>query len=180
MLRTLSSKLITRCGFYASACQGIQKGESLPSIEVARKSPADAVNVFKLFSETKKGVLFGVPGAFTPGCTKTHLPGYIKLAKEFKSKGVGLVACVSINDAFVMNAWGESLGNNDAVTLLADSKGELAKAMDLNFDASGALGGHRFKRFAAIIEQGKIQQLFVEPDTTGLNVSLAENVLKSL
>lgn len=79
-----------------------------------------------------------------------------------------------------MNAWGEAHHAENKVTMLADSKGELAKAMDLNFDATGALGGHRFKRFAAVIQDGKVDKLFVEPDTTGLNVSLAENVIKTL
>lgn len=122
----------------------------------------------------------GVPGAFTPGCSKTHLPGYVKEAETLKSKGVDLVACVAVNDAFVMTEWGKAHQADDKVTLLADSKGELAKAMDLDFDASGALGNHRFKRFAAILEDGKVKKLFVEPDTTGLNVSLVENVVKSL
>jgi 2-Cys peroxiredoxin 5 len=91
-----------------------------------------------------------------------------------------LIACVAVNDAFVMSEWGTAHNAEGAVTLLADSKGELAKAMDLDFDATGALGNHRFKRFAAIIDDGKISKLFVEPDTTGLNVSLVENVVKSL
>lgn len=97
-----------------------------------------------------------------------------------KSKGIDLIACVAVNDAFVMSEWGKAHKADGSVTLLADSKGELAKAMDLDFDATGALGNHRFKRFAAIIDDGKIKKLFVEPDTTGLNVSLVENVVKSL
>lgn len=108
------------------------------------------------------------------------MPGYIKEAESLKSKGVDLVACVAVNDAFVMTEWGKAHQADNKVTLLADSKGELAKAMDLDFDASGALGSHRFKRFAAILEDGKVKKLFVEPDTTGLNVSLVENVVKSL
>lgn len=80
-----------------------------------------------------------------------------------------------------MNEWGKAHNAEEAgITLLADSKGELAKAMELDFDASGALGNHRFKRFAAILNDGKVEKLFVEPDTTGLNVSLVENVVKSL
>jgi 2-Cys peroxiredoxin 5 len=108
------------------------------------------------------------------------LPGYIKHASDLKSKGIENIYCVSVNDAFVMTAWGEAQNAGDKVTMLADFKGELAKAMDLNFDATGALGGHRFKRFAAVIQDGKVDKLFVEPDTTGLNVSLAENVIKTL
>lgn len=79
-----------------------------------------------------------------------------------------------------MTEWGNSQQAENKVTLLADPKGELAKAMDLDFDASGALGNHRFKRFAAVLENGQVKKLFVEPDNTGLNVSLAENVIKTL
>ncbi|KAL1929651.1 hypothetical protein VTP01DRAFT_1789 [Rhizomucor pusillus] len=183
MLRTSVFQLQRRQvrGFHASAASFIKAGDHLPSITVQRKSPADTVNIQDLFGNVNKAVLFGVPGAFTPGCSKTHLPGYIKQAEELKTnKGVDLIACVSVNDAFVMNAWGEATGSDGKVELLADSKGELAKAMELDFDASGALGGHRFKRFAAIVERGVVKQLFVEPDKTGLNVSLVENVEKHL
>ncbi|KAI9023631.1 thioredoxin-like protein [Phycomyces nitens] len=180
MLRTSAARFITRRSFHVSSVRAIKEGDSLPSLQVARKSPGDTVDINKLFSEKAKAVLFGVPGAFTPGCSKTHLPGFIKLADELKKKGIDYVACISVNDPFVMTAWGESQGNKDEVELLADPTGALAKAMDLNFDATAALGGHRFQRFAAIVEHGKVKKLFVEPDKTGLNVSLAENVVKTL
>ncbi|KAI8369444.1 Redoxin [Radiomyces spectabilis] len=176
MLRSI----IGRRSFHSAGARYIQAGDRLPSVQVQRKSPADVVNVRELFENANKAVLFGVPGAFTPGCSKTHLPGYIKKAEELKKKNVDLIACVSHNDAFVMNAWGDSVQNNDAVSLLADFKGELAEALDLSFDATGALGNRRYKRFAAIIEKGVVKQLFVEPDNTGLNVSLVENVEKHL
>ncbi|KAL0073085.1 thioredoxin-like protein [Phycomyces blakesleeanus] len=181
MLRTSAASFITRRAFHVSSVRAIKEGDKLPSLEVARKSPGDTVDIHKLFSDKPKAILFGVPGAFTPGCSKTHLPGFIKLADELKKKGIDYVACVSVNDPFVMTAWGESQNNNNGeVELLADPTGALAKAMDLNFDASAALGGHRFKRFAAVVEHGKVKKLFVEPDKTGLNVSLAENVVKTL
>ena len=91
------------------------------------------------------------------------MPGYVKEAEKLKGKGVDLIACVAVNDAFVMNEWGKAHQAEGVVTLLADSKGELAKAMELDFDASGALGNHRFKRFAAILDDGKVSKLFVEP-----------------
>ncbi|KAI9495904.1 peroxiredoxin-like protein [Zychaea mexicana] len=168
-------------GFHSSTAHLIKKGDYLPSIVVQRKSPADTVDVQELFGSVNKAILFGVPGAFTPGCSKTHLPGYIKQAEQLKAeKGVDLIACVSVNDAFVMSAWADATSADGKVELLADSKGELAKAMDLDFDASGALGGHRFKRFAAVLEHGVVKELFVEQDKTGLNVSLVENVEKHL
>ncbi|KAI8148089.1 Redoxin [Fennellomyces sp. T-0311] len=181
MLRT--TRLLQRQarGFHSSAASFIKAGEYLPSVVVQRRSPADTVDVRELFGNVNKAILFGVPGAFTPGCSKTHLPGYINKAEELKTeKGVDLIACVSVNDAFVMNAWSEVNHADGKVELLADSKGELAKALELDFDASGALGNHRCKRFAAIVEHGVVKQLFVEPDKTGLSVSLVENVEKHL
>jgi 2-Cys peroxiredoxin 5 len=177
MLRVLP--LIQRRAFSQSSRCLIAEGDRIPSVSVQLRSPAETVQTDELF-KGKKSILFGVPGAFTPGCSKTHLPGYVKEAANLKAKGVELVACVAVNDAFVMTEWGNAHNAQGAVTLLADPKGELAKAMDLDFDASGALGNHRFKRFAAIIDDGKVSKLFVEPDSTGLNVSLVENVVKSL
>ncbi|CAO3701572.1 unnamed protein product [Rhizopus stolonifer] len=157
----------------------IAEGDRIPNVQVQLKSPGETVMTQDLF-KNKKSILIGVPGAFTPGCSKTHVPGYIEKAQELKSKGIDLVACTAVNDAFVMTAWGDSLKTGSAVTLLADSKGEFAKALDLDFDASGALGNHRNKRFAAIIKEGKVEKLFVEPDSTGLNVSLVDNVIKHI
>ncbi|KAI9251442.1 Redoxin [Phascolomyces articulosus] len=181
LLKRVTTATTQRNGFHNTATQFIKKGDYLPSVTVQRKSPGDTVDVQELFGSVKKAILFGVPGAFTPGCSKTHLPGFIQQAEKLKAeKGVDLIACVSVNDAFVMSAWADATNADGKVDLLADSKGELAKAMDLDFDASGALGGHRFKRFAAILDHGVVKELFVEQDKTGLNVSLVENVEKHL
>ncbi|KAI7906253.1 thioredoxin-like protein [Cokeromyces recurvatus] len=177
MLRT-TFHYIQRRAFHNTSRLLIAEGDRIPNVQLQLKSPGETIMTQDLF-KGKKSILFGVPGAFTPGCSKSHLPGYIQHAKELKSKGIDLIACVSVNDAFVMNAWGEQYNLQD-ITLLADSKGELAKAMDLSFDASGALGGYRFKRFAAILDDDKIVKVFIEPNNTGLSVSLAENVLKNL
>ncbi|KAI8327201.1 Redoxin [Choanephora cucurbitarum] len=179
MLRT-TFQHVQRRAFSNTTRLSIAEGDVIPNIEVQLKSPAETIKTGDFF-QGKKAILFGVPGAFTPGCSKTHLPGYVHEAKALKSKGVDAIACVAVNDAFVMTEWGKAnQAEEHGVTLLADSKGELAKAMDLNFDATGALGSHRFKRFAAILEDGKVQKLFVEPDNTGLKVSLVENVSKHL
>ncbi|KAK3840172.1 MAG: peroxiredoxin-5, mitochondrial-like protein [Linnemannia elongata] len=145
-----------------------------------RSSPADTVSPAELFGSARKAVLIGVPGAFTPGCSKTHVPGYLKHYDELKNKGVELIGCVSVNDAFVMDAWGKDLKVGDKVTMLADPQGKFVKDLGLDFDASAALGGHRSKRFALILENGKITKAFVEPNNTGLSVTLAENLLKEL
>ncbi|KAF9096257.1 Peroxiredoxin-5, mitochondrial [Mortierella sp. GBA35] len=145
-----------------------------------RSSPSDTVNPAELFGSAKRAVLIGVPGAFTPGCSKTHVPGYLKHYDELKNKGIELIGCVSVNDAFVMDAWGKDLNVGDKVTMLADPQGKFVKDLGLDFDASAALGGHRAKRFALVLENGKITKAFVEPNNTGLSVTLAENLLKEL
>ncbi|KAI8072347.1 Redoxin [Gongronella butleri] len=181
MLRTVASRMaVSRRSLHSSARCMVKAGDSLPNVSVQLSSPGDTVALPDLFKDKAKAILITVPGAFTPGCSKTHLPGYIREAERLKStKGVDLIACASVNDAFVMTAWGKAL-YNDEVTLLADPKGDLAKALDLDFDASAALGNHRFKRSALIIEQGIVTQVFEEPDKTGLSVSLVEEVEKHL
>ncbi|KAI9482656.1 MAG: Redoxin [Benjaminiella poitrasii] len=175
MLRTA----FQRRAFHNTSRLFIAEGDAIPNVQLQLKSPGQTITTQDLF-KGKKSILFGVPGAFTPGCSKSHLPGYIQHAKELKTKGIDLIACVAVNDAFVMSAWGQQLNAEQDITLLADSKGELAKAMDLSFDASGALGGPRFKRFAAVLDDGKVQRLFIEPDNTSVSISSAENVLKNL
>ncbi|KAG0242985.1 Redoxin-domain-containing protein [Mortierella sp. GBAus27b] len=151
-----------------------------PQAVLHRSSPADSVRPAELFGSVRKAVLIGVPGAFTPGCSKTHVPGYLKHYNDLKDKGVDLIGCVSVNDAFVMDAWGKQLEVGDKITMLADPQGTFVKDLGLDFDASAALGGHRSKRFAIVLVDGKITKVFVEPNNTGLSVSLAENVLKEL
>jgi glutaredoxin/glutathione-dependent peroxiredoxin len=128
---------------------------------------------------TGKVVLFAVPGAFTPTCSDHHLPGFVVRAAEFKDKGVDTVACVSVNDAFVMGAWGGAQEVGDSVLMLADGNGEFTSAMGLEMDGSGFGLGRRSQRYAAVIENGVITALFVEPGP-GLTVSSAESVLQTL
>ncbi|RKP08993.1 Redoxin, partial [Thamnocephalis sphaerospora] len=159
----------------------VSPGDTLPSVRLhGQKGPADAVDSLTFFEPYKRAVLIGVPGAFTPGCSNTHLPSYIRAYDEFKRKGVEKVACVTVNDAFVTQAWAHQLGADDKVILLADPRAEFVSKLGLSFDASGALGGVRSKRFAMLLENGKIVKLHVEPDATGLTCSLADNLLKDL
>ncbi|KAF9112826.1 Peroxiredoxin-5, mitochondrial [Mortierella sp. AM989] len=151
-----------------------------PTAILHRSSPADPVSPAELFGSVKKAVLIGVPGAFTPGCSKSHVPGYLKHYSELKNKGVDMIGCVAVNDAFVMNAWASDLGVGDKITMLSDPQGSFVKSLGLDFDASAALGGHRSKRFAIVLENGKISKVFVEPNNTGLSVTLAENLLNVL
>ncbi|MDA8291389.1 MAG: peroxiredoxin [Actinomycetota bacterium] len=128
---------------------------------------------------TGRVVLFAVPGAFTPTCSDYHLPGFVVRADELAAKGVSTVACVSVNDAFVMSAWGASQGVGESVLMLADGNGEFAAAMGLELDGTGFGMGRRSQRYAAVIEDGVVTHLAVEPGP-GLTVSSADAVLAVL
>ena len=106
--------------------------------------------------------LFAVPGAFTPTCSARHLPGYKEKAAEFRAKGVDTIACVSVNDVFVMDAWGKSQQVGEDVVMLADGNGAFAKAVGLEMDGSGFGMGSRSKRYSMIVENGVVKQLNVE------------------
>jgi glutaredoxin/glutathione-dependent peroxiredoxin len=128
---------------------------------------------------TGKVVLFAVPGAFTPTCSDHHLPGFVLRADDLKAKGVDTVACVAVNDPFVMGAWGQVQNTEGAVTMLADGNGEFAAAMGLEMDGSGFGLGTRSQRYAAIIEDGVVTDLAVE-SKPGVDVSSADAVLAKL
>jgi len=124
-------------------------------------------------------VLFAVPGAFTPTCSAKHLPGFIEKAGELADKGVLRIACVSVNDVFVMEAWGKSQGAGEDVLMLADGNGSFAKAMGLEMDASGFGMGMRSQRYAMVVEDGIISSIYVEAPGN-FEVSSAEYVLSQL
>ena len=126
-----------------------------------------------------KVVLFAVPGAFTPTCSMKHLPGFVQKAADIRGKGVDEIVCLSVNDAFVMGAWGKDQGAAGKVRMVADGNGELTKALGLEMDASGFGMGLRSKRYAMVVKDGKVTELLVEP-AGGLNVSSAESVLGKL
>ena len=110
-----------------------------------------------------KVVLFAVPGAFTPTCSDYHLPGYLIRAGELRAKGVETIACLAVNDAFVMDAWADDQEVDDAIVMLADGNGTFTRAMGLEFDGSGFGLGMRSRRYAAVIEDGVVTALMVEP-----------------
>jgi glutaredoxin/glutathione-dependent peroxiredoxin len=126
-----------------------------------------------------KVVLFAVPGAFTPTCSEQHLPGFVVRADEIRAKGVDRVACVSVNDPFVMDAWARDHEVGNDILMLADGNGEFTKAMGLEMDGSGFGLGWRSQRYAAILDDGVVSALFVEPGP-GLSVSSAESVLAAV
>jgi peroxiredoxin len=157
----------------------IQAGDRVPDSTftiMSEDGPAPLSNT-ELFGG-KKVVLFSVPGAFTPTCSAKHLPGFVDLADEFFAQGVDTLACMSVNDVFVMNAWGKS-AQADRILMLADGNGSFAQAIGLELDASGYGMGQRSQRFAFIAEDGVITQLFVEA-AGEFRVSSADHVLSAL
>jgi len=156
----------------------IEQGQQLPDGILSQLTQDGMVKhqVTELFSG-KKVVLFAVPGAFTPTCSEAHLPGYVTLADKIKAKGVDLIACVSVNDAYVMKAWGEA-HNASELLMLADGDGSFTKSLGLDTD-TGNFGGIRSRRYAMIIENGVVTQLNVEVPKT-FEVSKAEAILSCL
>jgi peroxiredoxin len=158
----------------------IAVGERVPDVKVftfVNKGPVATTSAEVLGHG--KVVLFGVPGAFTPTCSDHHLPGFVLRADELRAKGVDKVVCVSVNDPFVMGAWGQDQNVGDSVVMLADGNGELTEAMGLTMDGSGFGLGSRSQRYAAVIDDGVVSWLAVEPGP-GLRASSAEEVLAAL
>jgi glutaredoxin/glutathione-dependent peroxiredoxin len=125
-------------------------------------------------------VLFAVPGAFTPTCSDHHLPGFVQQADALRAKGVDTIACIAVNDAFVMNAWGNALGTDDKILMLGDGNGAFAAAAGLELDGSGFGLGTRSQRYAAILDNGVVKELLVESDPLVVGASSADTVLDKL
>lgn len=158
----------------------IAVGDRIPAAQVM-KMGADGPEKVETaaFFAGKTVVMFAVPGAFTPTCSAKHLPGFLEKADAFAAKGVDEIACLSVNDAFVMGAWGAASGVDGKVTLLADGNAEFARALGLSFDG-GAFGmGERAQRFALIARDGVVAHLAVEAPGA-FSVSSAEAVLQAL
>ncbi len=157
----------------------IQIGEKIPSVsvQVMGAEGPQKVTTDELFSG-KKVVMMAVPGAFTPGCSMTHLPGFVVKVDEIKAKGVDAVICTSVNDVFVMHAWGKDQ-NAEHLTMLADGNGALASALGLTMDASGfEMGPVRSQRYAMIVNDGVVELLNI--DTKGIDKSSADTILAAL
>jgi len=158
----------------------IKVGDRLPSVTLSVLGDAGPkpVSIDELCSG-KKVVLFAVPGAFTPTCSMQHVPGFVDKASAFKDKNIDTVACISVNDPFVMGAWGKDRSVGDNVMMLADGNGEFTAAIGLEMDGSGFGLGTRSQRYAMVIDDGVVTLLNVESGP-GLDVSSAESILASL
>ena len=158
----------------------IQVGDTLPSINLMTMTTEGPKPISMTeISSGKKVVLFAVPGAFTPTCSAQHLPGFIEHNKELRDKGIDVVACVSVNDPFVMKAWGEDRRVGEEVLMLSDGNGEFTAAIGLEMDGSGFGLGTRSQRYAMIIDDGVVSALNVEPGP-GFDISSAEKLLELL
>ena len=158
----------------------IKVGERIPVAtlkQMSKDGPANLTTA-ELFGG-KKVVLFSVPGAFTPTCNAKHLPGFVQNVAKLKAKGVQTVACLAVNDVFVMDAWGKAGGVGDKILMLADGNAEFTRALGLELDASGFGMGTRGKRFAMVVEDGIVKTLDVEAPGE-FRVSAAEYVLGRL
>jgi peroxiredoxin len=158
----------------------IKVGEQIPAMKLMMATPegpkeTSTDEIFK----GKKVVLFAVPGAFTPTCSAKHLPGFVQNADAIKAKGVDTVACIAVNDVFVMGAWGKEQGCDSRITMLADGSGTFAKALGLELDLGARGLGTRSQRYALIAQDGKVIHLAVE-QPGGFEVSKAESILAAL
>jgi glutaredoxin/glutathione-dependent peroxiredoxin len=158
----------------------IRAGDRMPAgtfKRMTKEGPKD-LTTDELF-KGKRVVLFSVPGAFTPTCDAKHLPGFVQLAEQILAKGVNTIACMAVNDVFVMNAWGKASGVGDKVLMLADGNGDYARALGLELDASKFGMGKRGQRFAIIVKDGLATHVDVE-EPGQFKVSAAEYVLGQL
>jgi peroxiredoxin len=158
----------------------ISKGDKIPAGALAHKTAEgiDQVSTDDLFAG-KKVVLFSVPGAFTPTCSAKHLPGFVEKAAELKAKGVDTIACMAVNDPFVMEAWGKDQSVGDKVMMLADGSAKFTSQLGMELDLVDRGLGVRSQRFAMIVDNGTVTDVFLD-EAGAFEASSAENVLKHL
>ena len=158
----------------------IAVGDKIPNVKVmlATADGPQAAETGELLGAGKVA-LFSVPGAFTPTCSAKHLPGFVEQADAFKAKGVDKIVCMSVNDAFVMRAWGKDQNTGDKVEMMADGNGDFARALGLVMDGKGFGMGERSQRFSAVIENGVVKSLNVEKPGA-FEVSSADHMLGQL
>ena len=159
----------------------IQIGDTLPdgSFTVMGNTEPSAQTVAEIF-EGRKVLLFAVPGAFTPTCHKSHMPGYLEHLDEIRAKGVDQVACLAVNDVFVLDHWAKASGVEGRILVLADGSATFVRSLGLELDANAFGLGVRAQRFAMVVDNRVIRELAVEPDPTKVTVTGAEALLQKL
>ncbi len=159
----------------------IAAGEMLPDVALTTMTAEGPTQIStRDFFAGKKAVLFAVPGAFTPTCHSKHLPGFVGNADALKAKGVDVIACVSVNDVFVLDAWAKQSGADGTITFLADGNGEFTRAIGMQLDASGFGMGERSLRYAMLIDDGRVSAVHTEPQAGQAEESSAEKMLAIL
>jgi peroxiredoxin len=158
----------------------IKVGDKIPSVKLKHmtKEGIKDITTDEMF-KGKKVVLFGLPGAFTPTCSAKHLPGFVQSSEQIRGKGVDNIVCLSVNDAFVMDAWGKNQNVGEKVLMVADGNADFAKAVGLEMDGSGYGMGTRIRRFSMLVDDGTVKQLNVEKPGA-FEVSNAETMLKQI
>lgn len=158
----------------------IQVGDSIPNASLSEMTEDGPTTIETgTFFQGRKVVLFSVPGAFTPTCSNHHLPGFITQAEQILAKGVDEIACLAVNDAFVMGAWGQQQGAGKAVRMLADGNADFTKALGLDVDSKAWGMGIRGQRFAIIANNGTVEALHIDPPGS-FELTSAEHILRSL
>ncbi|BFZ07305.1 hypothetical protein BsWGS_10344 [Bradybaena similaris] len=173
----LSLNVVNNYNRLYSSKRKLQVGDTLPDVNLYEGSPDNPIPARQLY-KGKKGVLFAVVGAFTPGCTNTHIPDYLSLYEKFKEEGY-MISCVSVNDPYVMKAWGISTNAAGKIRMLADPRGEFTKALGMDLDCKQVLGGIRSQKYSLVIDDGKILSINVEPEHTGLTCLLCIKNMKA-
>lgn len=159
----------------------INVGDRIPSVALKQLTPEGVKEVAtdEIF-RGRRIVLIAVPGAFTPACSQRHLPGYVERAADIKAKGIDEIACVAVNDAFVMGAWGRDQKAEGKVRMLADGSGDFTRALGLELDLSKGGLGIRSKRYSMLVDDGVVKSLNVEQQPGQVDVSGVEAMLKAL
>ncbi|XP_061174578.1 peroxiredoxin-5, mitochondrial-like [Saccostrea echinata] len=174
------NRVVTRslCNPAVNSNRTFRIGEKIPSEDLFEDSPTKPLNAQELF-KGKKGVLFAVVGAFTPGCSEKHIPEYLNHHDKLKEEGYDMICCVAVNDPFVMSAWADKLQTRGKIRMLADPQCKFTKAMKMDLDCTKLLGNIRSKRYALVIEDSVIKSINTEPDHTGLACLLCIRNFKS-
>lgn len=160
----------------------ISQGQNIPSANFIKLGEQGPENIsVESITKGKKVIIFAVPGAFTPTCTQTHLPGFVKNGDAIRAKGVEGIYCITVNDAFVAKAWGDMIGADAAgVTVLADADSSFTKAMGLEFDGAPVGLFARSKRYAMVVDNGVITHIDIEDNPGTCSISSAEHILSVL
>jgi peroxiredoxin len=158
----------------------IKVGDKIPAVELKTMASdgMKTVSTDEIF-KGKKVVLFALPGAFTPTCSAKYLPGFVQHAEKIKAKGIDTIACLSVNDAFVMDAWGKAQNTGEKILMLADGNGDFSKAVGLTMDGTGYGMGLRASRYAMLVDDGTVKVLNIEAPGA-FEVSSAESMMKAL